>query len=91
PGERTIRQYLPQQIPMLYMAFNVPNLRTQVDPLTAPALELIAEMLAGANSSLLKTQLIRNEGLASAVTAHYQAVSLGDELFNISALPELEK
>jgi len=91
PGERSIRQYLPQQIPMLYMAFNVPSLKTQVDPRTAPALELIAEMLAGANSSLLNAQLIRNEGLASAVTTHYQAISLGDELFNISALPELEK
>ena len=32
---------------------------------------------------------MRKEGLADTATVHYQAVSLGDELFNISALPDL--
>ena len=47
-------------------------------------------MLGGANSSLFESLLVRKEGLADTTTVHYQAVSLGDELFNISALPDLE-
>lgn len=90
PGERSITHYIPQQIPVLYMAFNVPSLATQTEPRTAPALELISEMLGGANSSLFESLLVRKEGLADTTTVHYQAVSLGDELFNISALPNLE-
>ena len=91
PGERSITQYIPQQIPVLYMAFNVPSLATQTDPRTALALELIAELLGGANSSLFESQLVRKEAVANTTIVHYQAVSLGDELFNISALPDLEK
>ena len=91
PGERSIVQYLPQQIPLLYLAYNVPSLKTQTDPRTAPALELIAEMLGGTNSSLLKAQLVRKEQLANTITVHYQAASPGDELFNISALLDPEK
>ena len=90
PGERSITQYLPHQLPVLYMAFNVPSLKTQADPRTAPALELLSELLAGANSALLNVRLARNEGLVSGITVHYNAVSPGDELFSITALPDLE-
>ncbi|AOZ12762.1 peptidase M16 [Pseudomonas lundensis] len=91
PGERRITQYIPHQIPVLYMAFNVPSLKTQADPTIAPALELLSELLAGANSSLFKTRLAHQEGLVSGITVHYTAVSQGDELFSIRALPDLEK
>ena len=73
------------------MAFNVPSLKTQADPTIAPALELLSELLAGANSSLFKTRLAHQEGLVSGITVHYTAVSQGDELFSIRALPDLEK
>ena len=91
PGERSITQYIAHQPAMLYMAFNVPSQNTQTAPHIAPALELLSEMLAGGDSSLLKSQLWRSEGLVTAITTHYNAISRGDELFNISAMPDMEK
>lgn len=89
PGERSITQYLSSQIPYLSMRFNVPSLNTQADPRSAPALQLLSELLGGSNSTLLKSQLWRGEELLSGVASHYTGLSRGDELFSIDAIPNL--
>ena len=83
PGERSITQYLNHQIPNLSMNFNVPGQATQADPRSVPALELLSELLAGGDSSVLKSKLWRGEELLIRANAHYNGISRGDELFSI--------
>ena len=90
-GERTIIQYIEHQTPGLTMMFNVPSLSTQTDLRTAPALELLSELLGGGDSSELKSRLLRTEELLVAVDSHYSGISRGDEVLSISAILNLEK
>lgn len=91
PGERSITQFIDHQIPNLSMTFNVPSLSTQTDPRTAPALELLSELLGGGDSSVLKRSLWRGEELLISVGSHYSGISRGDELFSIAATLNLKK
>jgi len=91
PGERTITQYIEHQVPHLTLMFNVPSLSTQTDLRTAPALELLSELLGGGNSSRLKSGLLRGDELLVAVDSHYSGISRGDELLSITATLNLEK
>ncbi|WOL28322.1 pitrilysin family protein [Pseudomonas fragi] len=91
PGERTMTQYIDHQIPNLSMTFNVPSLHTQTDPRSAPALELLSELLGGGDSSELKSRLWRGEELLISVGSHYSSISRGDELFSIDATLNLKK
>ena len=91
PGERSIIQYIDHQIPNLSMAFNVPSLSTQTNPRSAPALELLSELLGGGDSSELKSKLWRGEELLISVGSHYSGISRGDELLTIAATLNLKK
>ena len=91
PGERRITQYIAHQIPNLSMTFNVPSLSTQTDPRTAPALQLLSELLGGGDSSLLKSRLRHDEELLIAVGSHYSGIRRGDALFTLVAALNPEK
>ena len=91
PGERSITHYVEHHIPTLTMAFNVPSLNTQTDPRSAPALNLLKELLAGGNSSAIKAKLMRGDELLLGAATHYSSINRGDELFSITALLNTKK
>ena len=90
PGERRITQHIDHQIPSLSMAFNVPSVSTQTDPRSAPALQLLSELLAGGDSSLLKSRLWHDEELLISVGSHYNGINRGDVLLTLAATLNLE-
>jgi len=70
----------------LCMSFNVPSSATAPDATTAPALELICEVLGKGSSSLLYGNLERTQRLISSVKVSYEPLVRGDTLLTITAL-----
>lgn len=71
------------QAPRLIRQYVAPSLRDG-DTKQAMPLELLAQYLGGGQTSLLYQKLVREQQLASAVSADYDAFSLGPALFRIS-------
>jgi len=69
----------------LFMSFNVPGKATAADAATAPALELIRELLAEGFSARLYSDLVRNKRLLASIRIDYQPLVRGDTLLTISA------
>ncbi|MFP4146382.1 MAG: M16 family metallopeptidase [Halorhodospira sp.] len=88
PGARRLTLHFEDaQVPLLYMAYNVPSLATAKRPEDAYALLMAAELLDGGGSARLPEHLIRGEGLATSASAQYTAVSRLDTLFSLVARP----
>ncbi|WP_053388453.1 M16 family metallopeptidase [Pseudomonas sp. 10-1B] len=69
----------------LLMSFNVPSKATAADAATAPALELIREVLAEGFSARLYSDLVRDKRLLTGISFHYQPLLRGDTLLTIAA------
>lgn len=86
-SERNIVVKLPAQLPLLIMGFNVPSLKTVTDQKEAYALEVLAMILAGGDSSRLPKTLIRDQQLATEIDISYDLYSRLSGLFEIDAVP----
>ena len=85
-GERRVSINRPARVGRLFVAWHVPNLRSD----DAYALEVMKAILSLGKSSRLYDSLVRQDGVALETSAHYDLTSRDPGLFYISAsfLPE---
>jgi zinc protease len=72
--------------PLLIRQYIAPSMHDG-DSIKAMPLAVFAQYLGGGESSLLYEQLVRQQKLASAVTADYDPLAVGPALFRITATP----
>ncbi len=65
----------------------VPSYTTAEDGV-AEAIDLLAEVLGGGNTSRLYTKLVREEGIATSAGAYYQSTAFDDTRFVAYAVPQ---
>ena len=86
-GERRLRVKAPANLPYLMMGYKVPVLKTTGEPWEAYALEVLAGVLDGGNSSRLSRELVRGRGLAAQAGAGYDLYARQQTLFMLDAAP----
>lgn len=88
PGLRRMEIELERaRLPLLYMAYNVPSLKTARQPEDAYALQLAAQILDGGRSARLPDQVVRGDGIASVAQASYNSIARLDSLFAMVGRP----
>ena len=97
-GIRRIVVKEPAQLPYLLMGYKVPVVRTAEQQWEPYALEMLAYILDGGDSSRFSRELIRGKAIAAGLGTSYDLYSRLDELFLFSGTPsqghsteELEK
>jgi zinc protease len=90
-SERTIKVALPAQVPTLFLAYNTPTMKTATVAWEPYALDMLATILAGMDSSRLNSALVRGQELAAGVGADYNAVGRASHLLVITAIPNPHK
>ena len=86
-GERRITVKAPAKVPYLIMGYKAPVLNTVEDEWEAYALEVLAGVLDGGNSSRLSSELVRNKEIASSAGAGYAMYSRQGSLFLLDGTP----
>lgn len=86
-GERNIVVKLPAKLPVLFMAYNVPSIKTAADKQDVYALEVIQSILSRGNSSRFSKILEREKELVVSANTNYDGFNLYDTLFVIDAIP----
>ena len=86
-GERTVNVSLPATIQTLYMAYNVPVLNTAKKAWQPYALDVLAAILGGSDSSRFSRDLMRGQQVAAGAGASYDATSRLSNVFVISGVP----
>ena len=77
----------PAELPLLVMSYHAPNV---IDPLRdwqPYALEMLAGVLSGNDAARLNKHLVREQQVASDVSAGYDSTSRGPALFTLEATP----
>lgn len=90
PPQRGIRRATvkaPAELPYLSMAFPTPLLRDPANDWEPYALEMLASVLAGSEAARLRRILMREERLASNVSASYDGMARGPGFFYLGATP----
>ena len=82
-GARRVELERPAQLPFVAMSHHTPNL----DSPDAPALEVLAAVLAGGDSARLHDQLVYRGRLARAAAASYDYTSIDPGTFTLYAQP----
>ena len=86
-GERRARLRIENATPFLLMGYHVPSLATADDSNDSHALSLLASILDGGKSARLPQRLVRDEEVASSVSAGYRGVARLDTQFTLSGRP----
>lgn len=86
-GKRIVNVSLPAKVENLLMSYNVPVLKTAKQRWQPYALAVLAEVLAGSDSSRFNRDLIRGKQVAASVDASYDPTTRFNSLFTISAVP----
>ncbi|MSP53492.1 MAG: insulinase family protein [Gammaproteobacteria bacterium] len=86
-GTREVTVELPANVPVLYLAYNVPVLNTAHQVWEPYALQVLAEILGGSNSSRLMRDLVRGQQLAVSASTNYDPMARLDTIFVISGIP----
>lgn len=86
-GERRILLKAPAKVPYLIMGYKVPVLNNANDASEIYALEVLAGVLDGGNSSRLSQQLIRKSEIATSVSAGYDLYARQQTLFLFDGAP----
>ena len=86
-GERRITVRAPAKVPHLLMGYKAPVLKTVKDDWEVYALEVLAGVLDGGDSSRLTRQLVRKQGIASQAGAGYGLYDRQTTLFLLDAAP----
>jgi zinc protease len=90
-GVRRITVKAPAQHPYLIMGYKVPVLRTSENEWEPYALEVLAGILDGGNSSRIPSRIVRGSGLASSAGASYNMTSRLDNMFMFEISPAKNK
>ncbi len=86
-GTQRVQVKVPAKVPYLVMGYKVPVLNSVEDATDIYALELLAGILDGGNSSRFSKNLVRGSQIATSAGASYSLYSLHDSLFTLSAIP----
>ncbi len=86
-GERRIKVKAPAQVPYLMMGYKTPVLKTAEAPWEAYALEVLAGVLDGGNSSRISRNLIRKQEIAVQAGAGYDLYARQEALFMLDGSP----
>ncbi len=86
-GERRIKVKAPAKVPYLMMGYKVPVLKTVTEAWEVYALEVLAGVLDGGNSSRLSNNLIRGQAIAVQAGAGYDLYNRQVTLFMLDAAP----
>jgi len=86
-GERRITVKAPAKVPYLLMGYKAPVLKTSDDESEVYALEVLAGVLDGGNSSRLSQQLIRQSEIATSAGAGYNPYARHQTLFLFDGTP----
>ncbi|MCW8826669.1 MAG: insulinase family protein, partial [Gammaproteobacteria bacterium] len=86
-GERRIEVNVQAKVPVLIMGYKTPVLRTADEPWKAYALEMLAHILDGGDSSRLSRDLVRGEEIAASVGAGYDLIAKNASLFTLEGVP----
>lgn len=82
-GARRVELKRPAQLPFVALSHHVPNLRSP----DAGALEMLAAILAGGESTRLHARLVYRDRLARSANAEYDYTSIDPGLFTVYAQP----
>ena len=86
-GERRIKVKAPAQVPYLLMGYKAPVLNTVDEEWEVYALEVLAGVLDGGNSSRLSRHLVRESEVATSVGAGYDMYARQKTLFLFDGTP----
>lgn len=84
-GLRTVDVHIPAEVPFLFMGFNTPCLHTS--PEEPYALEVLAAILGGTNSSRLYQRLVVKDPIATGVWSDYNAFTRLEGLLILGGMP----
>ena len=86
-GERRITVKVPAKVPYLLMGYKVPVMNTAEDEKDIYALEVLAGVLDGGDSSRLSQYLVRNSEIATSAGAGYDPYARQQTLFLFDGTP----
>ena len=86
-GTQRVTVEVPAKVPYLAMGYKVPVLMTAEEEWEVYALEVLAGVLDGGNSTRLARNLVRGQEIANSAGAGYSMTSRHDSLFVLSAVP----
>ncbi len=86
-GEREVNVSLPAKVPYLLMAYHVPVVNTAPNSIAPYALDVLATLLGGSDSSLLAKHLVRGQQIAVSAGTSYDPFDRLPTLFILSATP----
>jgi zinc protease len=86
-GERRIVVKAPAELPYLTMGYKVPVVNQADEEWEPYALEVLANLMTGGDTSLLQRNLVRGEEMLTAVSAGYRAYARLPQLFVIDTVP----
>lgn len=86
-GTQRVEVKVPARVPFLVMGYKVPVLKSIEDADEVYALELLAGLLDGGNSSRFSQNLVRGSQIATSVGANYNLYALHESLFTLAAIP----
>lgn len=86
-GQRRITVKAPAKVPYLLMGFKVPVLKTVEEDWEVYALDVLAGVLDGGDSSRLTSELVRKQEIASSAGAGYDIYSRQNSLFLLDGMP----
>jgi zinc protease len=90
-GTKRITVKRPAKLPYLIMGYKVPGLKTAQDPAEAYALEVLAYVLDGGDSSRLTKNLVRGSQIATSASAGYDLYGRLEDLFTFSGIPAQDR
>jgi len=86
-GQKRLLLKAAAQVPYLIMGYKVPVLKTAEEEWEPYALEVLAGILDGGNSSRISKNLIRGKQIASSASAGYNMMSRLDDMFIFDGAP----
>jgi zinc protease len=86
-GTREVTVELPAKVPVVYFAYNVPVLNTASEKWEPYALQVLAEVLGGSDSSRLTRDLVRAQQIAVNASTNYNPTARLDNIFLMSGVP----
>jgi len=86
-GLRQIKVKAPAELPYVLMGYKVPSMLNAKEKWEPYALDVLATVLDGGNSSRFSKELIRGKEIASSASAYYDGSGRLPDLFNLSGMP----
>lgn len=82
---------VPGKLPLLFMGYPTPSIKTTADTREAYTLELISSVLAGGPEARLHRHWVTQNPLAAEIHCYYSLYQRGDTLFTLSGIPNTQR